>query len=140
MAGTVGDTAGQIAGTLQQTAQGALEQTRQMSSQARWQIEQILDENRLAVGAVAVAAGAAIGMLLPATRPEEQLLGEPSRQVTQAAQQAASDDGQGQAGDRQRAGSGDRGGTPAGAHRPTAARRGGRAGRAFPRPLMATMG
>ncbi|MDQ6681863.1 MAG: DUF3618 domain-containing protein [Chloroflexota bacterium] len=91
VAEAVGDTAGQIAGTVQQTAQGAFEQTRQLSSQARWQIEQILDENPLAVGAVAVAAGAAMGMLLPATRPEEQLLGEPSRQVTQAAQQAASE-------------------------------------------------
>ncbi|MGI8871616.1 MAG: hypothetical protein ACR2KI_03325 [Candidatus Limnocylindria bacterium] len=73
----MGDTTGQIAGTLQQTAQGALEQTRQMSSQARWQIEQILDENPLAVGAVAVAAGAAIGMLLPATREAESVV--PSR-------------------------------------------------------------
>ncbi len=43
-----------------------------------------MEENPLVIGALAVAAGAALGALLPSTAREGQLMGEASRRVKEA--------------------------------------------------------
>lgn len=66
--------------------------TTQAKNAARWSQEtysQQLDANPLAVGAVALGLGLAIGMLLPATEIEGQYMGEYREQLMQKAQDAA---------------------------------------------------
>jgi hypothetical protein len=77
----MGDTLGQ---TATRVGDQAGWRVRRGTSEAR----RMFDENPLAVGVVAVAAGAAIGMLVPSTDAERQTLG-PARDrfVDQAAQQ-----------------------------------------------------
>lgn len=50
-----------------------------------------VEENPLAVGAVAAALGAAIGFAIPASQFESRMMGEASRNVMQKAQDAAGD-------------------------------------------------
>ena len=51
--------------------------------------EQVLRENPLAVGAVAVAAGTAVGLVLPSTRIESEYMGDASERLVDKAQQVA---------------------------------------------------
>ena len=51
--------------------------------------EHLLRENPLAVGAVAVAAGTAIGLVLPTTKFESEYIGETSSQLMDKAQEVA---------------------------------------------------
>ncbi len=53
--------------------------------------ERLLHENPLAVGAAAVAVGAAVGLALPSTRIEQEYMGELSENVVDRAQQVARD-------------------------------------------------
>jgi ElaB/YqjD/DUF883 family membrane-anchored ribosome-binding protein len=53
--------------------------------------EQALRENPLAVGAVAVAAGTAVGLVLPATKFEHEYIGETSEMLVDKAQEVARD-------------------------------------------------
>jgi ElaB/YqjD/DUF883 family membrane-anchored ribosome-binding protein len=50
---------------------------------------QVLRENPLAVGAVAIAAGTAVGLVLPGTRFESEYIGETSERVVDKAQEVA---------------------------------------------------
>jgi hypothetical protein len=50
---------------------------------------QVLRENPLAVGAVAVAAGTAVGLVLPSTRLENEYIGETSEKFVDKAQEVA---------------------------------------------------
>jgi ElaB/YqjD/DUF883 family membrane-anchored ribosome-binding protein len=52
-------------------------------------VEHLLHENPLAVGAVAVAAGTAVGLMLPTTRFESEYIGETSEKLVDKAQQVA---------------------------------------------------
>lgn len=49
----------------------------------------VLHENPLAVGAVALAAGTAVGLVLPSTRIESEYMGEASERLVDKAQQVA---------------------------------------------------
>jgi ElaB/YqjD/DUF883 family membrane-anchored ribosome-binding protein len=51
-------------------------QARQIAGTAQDQYEYYLEENPLAVGAVALAVGAAVGFMIPATQTEGELMGE----------------------------------------------------------------
>ena len=53
--------------------------------------EQYIEENPLVVGAVAFAVGAAIGYAIPATKIENQYLGEARDNVLEKAQATAQD-------------------------------------------------
>lgn len=53
--------------------------------------EQLLRENPLAMGAVAVAAGTAVGLALPSTRFEHEYIGETSEKLVDKAQEVARD-------------------------------------------------
>jgi ElaB/YqjD/DUF883 family membrane-anchored ribosome-binding protein len=65
IASGAGDMAGNVVGGVQQGAQ-----------QATTQLERMFRENPLAVGGVALAIGAVIGMMLPATQKENEILGK----------------------------------------------------------------
>jgi hypothetical protein len=53
--------------------------------------QRLVSENPLAVGAAAVAVGAAVGLALPGTRLEQEYMGEASEKIVDRAQQVARD-------------------------------------------------
>lgn len=69
----------------------AYEKVGDIGSQARDQYDYYIEENPLAVGAVALALGAAVGMALPSTRVEGHLMGEAKQNLLQKAQDTAGD-------------------------------------------------
>jgi hypothetical protein len=79
-ASSVGDYAGK-----------AYDRVGDLGSQARDHYDYYIEENPLAVGAVALALGAAVGMAIPSTRVENQLMGETREQLMQKAQDTAGD-------------------------------------------------
>jgi hypothetical protein len=83
-ASTVGDaaaTVGQnVTGAVGSVAQGA----GQTVEQVGWKLDRFMQANPLAVGAIAIGAGALIGSVLPETQHERQVLGDASRQVGSA--------------------------------------------------------
>lgn len=94
VAGGVQDTAGQLAGNVQDTA-GQLASSAQYGVQrAQSGFQQALQSNPLAVGMAAVAIGAAIGLSIPGTDKENQLLGETRDGMMQQAQQVVQDKAQ----------------------------------------------
>ncbi len=99
-AGTVSDTVTNVAGTVSDTvssaASGAYKQVGNLGSKAKdaaesaqEQYEYYMDENPLAVGAVALALGAAVGMAFPSTKAENRLMGEKREQLLQKAEETA---------------------------------------------------
>jgi ElaB/YqjD/DUF883 family membrane-anchored ribosome-binding protein len=72
-------------------AGNAYEKVGEYSVQAREQYDYYIEENPLAVGAVALAVGAAVGLAIPSTRYEGELLGEYRQQLLDKAQTAAGD-------------------------------------------------
>jgi hypothetical protein len=89
MAGQAQDAASQVAGRVQDTA-GQLAGTAQYGAQrAQGAFQQALNSNPLAVGAAAIAVGAAIGLSIPETEKENQLMGEKRDNVMQQAQETA---------------------------------------------------
>lgn len=96
----LGSRASEMAGNLQAKAgdlqHKVTEQTDYLSNQAQYQMERAkqgfqntLETNPLAVGAVAVAAGAAIGLMLPITQKEDELMGEARDRLFNQAQDMA---------------------------------------------------
>ena len=61
-----------------------------VSTAGTW-FQQTLRENPLAIGAVAVAAGTAVGLALPSTRLESEYVGEASEKLVDKAQEVARD-------------------------------------------------
>ena len=68
-ADTVGQTVSGVADTALQVPQRAGE----VAQRAGWEFDLVANENPLAIGAVALAAGAAAGLVLPTTPPERRL-------------------------------------------------------------------
>jgi ElaB/YqjD/DUF883 family membrane-anchored ribosome-binding protein len=91
----VGRKAGQVADDVRSSVGSTVGQwPDQVGSTARevsWNAERLVQDNPLALGAVAVAVGAAIGMALPETQVERDVLGGPAGKAIDKAQQAASD-------------------------------------------------
>ena len=92
----VGQTANQMSRQAMQT-QGQLQDWReqaennayylnQHATQAGERMQRTINDNPLSFGAVALAVGAAIGLVLPATRKENELLGKIRDQVLDSAQ------------------------------------------------------
>lgn len=65
--------------------------TQQKAQQVGRQVQQVVEDNPLVVGAVAFAVGTALALALPPTRRESQLMGEMRDRVLDTAQQAAGD-------------------------------------------------
>jgi ElaB/YqjD/DUF883 family membrane-anchored ribosome-binding protein len=91
----VGRKAGQVADDVRSTVGSTVGQLPdQVGSTARevgWNAERVVQDNPLALGAAAFAVGAAIGMALPETEVERNVLGGPAGSAIEKAQQAASD-------------------------------------------------
>lgn len=92
----VGDVAEQAQERVGQFAEQAQERVGQFTGQAQYgarqaksRFDDTLQENPLALGAVVVAAGIAVGLSLPETPWEDQLMGETRDSVMQKAQGAA---------------------------------------------------
>lgn len=93
-AGRVVDRAGEMAGRMQDRAGQVGERARYQARQAATVVQQNVEENPLAVGAVALAVGAALGFLLPETQKEHELMGEARDRIMDRAQTTAQQVGQ----------------------------------------------
>jgi ElaB/YqjD/DUF883 family membrane-anchored ribosome-binding protein len=98
VAGQAQQIGSQIAGQAQQVGGQVADQAQQLTTQVQQQAQQATswlqhtyEENPLLVGAVAVAAGLAIGMAIPETPQENRLMGETRDQLVQKAQHVAQD-------------------------------------------------
>jgi ElaB/YqjD/DUF883 family membrane-anchored ribosome-binding protein len=94
VASRVQDRAGQMAGRVQESAAQVSERARYQARQAATVVQQNVEENPLAVGAVALAVGAALGFLLPETQKEHELMGEARDRIMDRAQTTAQQVGQ----------------------------------------------
>lgn len=90
------ETAGEVREQVQHVKEQAQQRVDKLSEQAQYQayrakqsFRQMMDENPLAVGAAALAIGATIGLLIPATQRENQLMGEARDRLVEKAQTAA---------------------------------------------------
>jgi len=77
-------------GTFDQVKETALgSKARESATEVSNRFGQLLRENPLAVGAVAVAAGTAVGLALPSTRFESEYIGETSERLVDRAEEVA---------------------------------------------------
>jgi ElaB/YqjD/DUF883 family membrane-anchored ribosome-binding protein len=83
--------AGQLADQAQSGVSTLVEGTQQQAQRAQGQLQQMLQETPLAVGGIALALGAAVGLAIPETPPENQLMGEARDTLMQRAQSTAQD-------------------------------------------------
>jgi len=89
--GTVTDSANKAYDSVTDYANTAYEKVGEYGTVAREKYDYYLEENPLAVGAVALAVGAAVGLAIPASRYEKEYMGEYSSQLLDKAQNAAGD-------------------------------------------------
>jgi ElaB/YqjD/DUF883 family membrane-anchored ribosome-binding protein len=91
----VGRKAGRVADDIRSTVGSTVGQLPdQVGSTARevgWNAERLVQDNPLALGAVAFAVGTAIGMALPETEVERNVLGGPAGDALDKVERAASD-------------------------------------------------
>jgi ElaB/YqjD/DUF883 family membrane-anchored ribosome-binding protein len=83
-ASTVGDTARGAVGQVGQTVGQVGDNVGQTAGQVGNEIDRFMKSNPLAVGAIALGAGALVGSLVPETSQEREMLGDASRQVSNA--------------------------------------------------------
>ncbi len=79
----------QTAGQAQHRAEQAAIQAQHRAQKAKGTLEQMLHENPLAVGALAIGAGATVGLAVPETSKESQMMGEARDSLVEKAQQKA---------------------------------------------------
>jgi phage-related protein len=84
---TVGSAASHVTGGVGSAAGQVGDQARTFAGSAT----QMISENALAAGAIAVAAGAAIGLLLPATETERRVMGDAGTKAIETAKSTVSD-------------------------------------------------
>jgi hypothetical protein len=77
----VGDAVGGAAGQVGETVGQVGQNVGQAAGQVTGQLERVMQASPLAMGAVAVGAGAVIGALVPETPQEREMLGDASRQI-----------------------------------------------------------
>jgi ElaB/YqjD/DUF883 family membrane-anchored ribosome-binding protein len=82
--GQVGQTVGQVGDNVGQTAGQIGQNVGQTAGQIGNEIDRFMQSNPLAVGAIALGAGALVGSLVPETSQEREMLGDASRQVSNA--------------------------------------------------------
>lgn len=84
-------TTGEWQAAASERAEAVTEGARRMASQARNRWETMLDDNPMALGIAALAAGALIGASLPQTEVENAYLGETRDQLIDSAREVAHD-------------------------------------------------
>ena len=87
--GQVQETAGQVVGQVQETVGQVAGQVQETAGQMRGRLDQMLHENPLQVGALAVVLGGAIGLAAPPTVREQQLMGEARDRLVDRVQETA---------------------------------------------------
>ena len=85
----VGDKAGRIVHQAQEEVSHIADMTVREARQVEAYASRMMNENPIAVGAVALALGAAAGLALPRTEFEDELMGETSHQLLEQAGQLA---------------------------------------------------
>lgn len=88
-ASTVGETASNLASATQETAGNLVEGAQYQAMRLEDGFQRVLRTNPLAVGAVTLALGTAIGLALPQTARENQLMGEARDTLVERAQDLA---------------------------------------------------
>ena len=83
------ETMGDVSGRTRQAASRAQQQIGQYSRQAKSQLQYWMEQNPLAVGAVAMVVGAAVGLALPETRREQELMGDARERMVDNAKSMA---------------------------------------------------
>jgi ElaB/YqjD/DUF883 family membrane-anchored ribosome-binding protein len=91
MASQARDTAEQYGQQARDTAQQYSQQAQQQAAEATDWFQQQLRQNPLSVGAVAVALGAAVGLAVPETQQENEMMGQARDSLMQKAQSKAAD-------------------------------------------------
>jgi ElaB/YqjD/DUF883 family membrane-anchored ribosome-binding protein len=91
VASNVADTASNLANRAQETASNVVDQAQYQAQRVEDRFQQSLHSNPLAVGAIAIALGTAVGLALPQTERENQLMGEARDNLIDKAQEVASD-------------------------------------------------
>jgi hypothetical protein len=95
VAGSVGDTVGGAVGTVKEGAGEAVSTVAQGATQAvdeaGWRLDNFMQANPLAMGAIAMGAGALAGTIIPESPQEQELLGDASRQVANTVRQTVDD-------------------------------------------------
>ena len=87
--GTVGDKLGTVYSSAGDVAHRAYERAGEVGTMAHEKYDHYLEENPLAVGAVALAVGAAVGFAIPSTHYEGKLMGDARENLVNRAQEAA---------------------------------------------------
>jgi ElaB/YqjD/DUF883 family membrane-anchored ribosome-binding protein len=87
----VQDKAGQVAGQAQDQASRLGEQARHQARRASGGFQRMLRENPLAMGALGVGVGAAVGLAIPETTREHEVMGEARDTLVEKAQEKAQD-------------------------------------------------
>ena len=85
------DRAGEVASQAQDRLSNLTEQARYQARRASGGFERMLRENPLAMGALAVGTGAAIGLAIPQTTQEHEVMGEARDTFVEKAQEKAQD-------------------------------------------------
>lgn len=83
-AGELGENVTGTVGQVGQNVQGAVGQGMR---EANWRFDRILQNAPLALGAIALGAGAMVGAIVPETRREQEMLGDASRQMGETVRQ-----------------------------------------------------
>jgi hypothetical protein len=80
-ASTVGDAAASVGQNVSGAVGSVAEGASQTAEQVGWKLDTFMKANPLAMGAIAIGAGAVVGSIVPETPQERQVLGDASRQV-----------------------------------------------------------
>ncbi|MEA2573774.1 MAG: hypothetical protein QOH93_1072 [Chloroflexia bacterium] len=91
VASQAGDKVGQLAESAGDTVGSVAEGVKYQASETQTQFQRMLMENPLAVGAIALAVGAAVGLAVPETPQEHQLMGSARDKLMDRAQSVAQD-------------------------------------------------
>ena len=83
-ASTVTGAVGSVAEGAQQATGEVIDRAGETAQQVGWKLDSFMQANPLAMGAIAIGAGAVVGSILPATPQEREMLGDAGRQVTSA--------------------------------------------------------
>jgi len=86
----VGQKAGRVASEVRSTVGELPDQVGTTARDVGWNAQRVLEDNPLAVGAAAFAIGAAVGMALPETEVERNVLGQATDRALDTAQRTAS--------------------------------------------------
>ena len=91
VAGNVSETASNLADRAQETASNLADQAQYQAQRVEDRFQESLRTNPLAIGAIALALGTAVGLALPETEKENELMGEARDTLLDKAQEVASD-------------------------------------------------